>query len=139
MKQKHILAYLKTAQIFAECSTATRLHVGALCVKHDKIISIGYNGTPSGWSNVCEDEDGKTLPHVVHAEANCLIKLARTGGESALDSTMFCTHSPCMECSKLIYGAGIKTLYYIHAYRALDGVAFLQSVGVNCIQQLIEK
>ena len=139
MKQKHIIAYLKTAQIFAECSTATRLHVGALCVKHDKIISIGYNGTPSGWSNVCEDEDGKTLPHVVHAEANCLIKLARTGGESALDSTMFCTHSPCMECSKLIYGAGIKTLYYIHAYRALDGVNFLQSVGVNCIQQLIEK
>ena len=132
MKDKHIKAYLKTALIFAECSTAKRLHVGAICVKNDKIISIGYNGTPSGWSNVCEDENGKTLPEVCHAESNCLMKLARTGGE-ALDSIMFCTHSPCMECSKLIFSAGIKTLFYIEEYRSLDGIAFLKQVGINVI------
>jgi dCMP deaminase len=138
LKHKHIIAYLKTARVFADCSTASRLHVGAICVKHDRIISIGYNGTPAGWSNKCEDEQGKTLPYVLHAEANCLIKLARTGGEAAFDSVMFCTHSPCMECSKMIYAAGIQKVYYIEQYRSMDGIEFLQTCGIECIQQSID-
>ena len=132
MKDKHISAFLKTTQIFAECSTAKRLHVGAICVKDDKIISIGYNGTPQGWDNSCEDENGKTLPEVCHAEANCLMKLARHNG-GAHNSTMFCTHSPCIECAKLIYGAGISTLYFINEYRSHEGINFLKKAGVTVI------
>ena len=132
MKTKHIKAYLKTAQIFAECSTAQRLHVGAICVKDDKIVSIGYNGTPPGWDNCCEDANGKTLPEVCHAESNCLMKLARHGG-GANGSTMFCTHSPCIECAKLILVAGITTVYYIDEYRSLQGVEFLAKAGVTVI------
>ncbi len=133
MQPKHINAYLQTAHIFAKCSTANRLKVGAICVKDDKIISIGYNGTPSGWSNVCEDENGKTIQEVIHAEANCITKLARTH-ESGINSTMFCTHSPCIECSKLIYASGITAVYYIHDYRSNAGIEFLQKVGVQVIK-----
>lgn len=133
MKHKHITAYLQTAHIFSKCSTASRLQVGAICVKDDKIISIGYNGTPSGWSNVCEDPDGKTIQEVIHAEANCITKLARTGG-GGTEATMFCTHSPCIECSKLIYASGITTLYYTHDYRSPLGIEFLQKVGVQVIK-----
>jgi dCMP deaminase len=80
MKEKHIKAFMETAKVFAECSTANRLHVGCIAVKDNKIISIGYNGTPNGWDNVCEDENNKTLPEVLHAESNMLMKLARTTG-----------------------------------------------------------
>lgn len=130
MKDKHISAYLQTAQVFAKCSTAKRLQVGAICVKDDKIISIGYNGTPSGWDNECEDEEGKTIPEVIHAEANCITKLARSSG-GGLGSVMFCTHSPCIECAKLIYASGIQAIYYIEDYRSSLGIDFLQRVGVH--------
>lgn len=133
MKEKHIIAYCKTALNFAECSTATRLKVGAICVKDDKIISIGYNGSLSGWDNCCEDTDGKTKPTIIHAEANCIAKLAQTGG-GAQNSTMFCTHSPCLECAKLIATSGIKQLYYITEYRNLDGITFLIKAGCKVIQ-----
>lgn len=132
MKEKHIIAYCKTALNFAECSTANRLKVGAICVKDDKIISIGYNGSLSGWDNQCEDESGKTKPDIIHAEANCIAKLAHSGG-GAKDSIMFCTHSPCLECAKLIATSGIKTLYYIYLYRSQDGLNFLQRAGINVI------
>ena len=138
MKEKHIIAYLKTAQVFADCSTAQRLHVGAICVKDDKIISIGYNGTPSGWSNLCEDESGRTLPHVIHAEANCIMKLAKTSGQ-ADGSIMFCTHSPCVECAKLIAGSGISKVYYIEAYRSLDGINLLKQMNVDVEQKDLDK
>jgi dCMP deaminase len=137
MKRKHIQAYLKTTLNFAECSTAKRLHVGAICVKDDKIISIGYNGTPQGWDNCCEDAEGKTLPEVCHAESNCLMKLARHNG-GAGGAVMFCTHSPCIECAKLIYAAGITTVYYITQYRSLDGVEFLNKAGVQVIHATVE-
>jgi dCMP deaminase len=133
MKEKHIIAYCKTALNFAQCSTATRLKVGAICVKDDKIISIGYNGSLSGWDNCCENEEGKTKPTIIHAEANCIAKLAKVGG-GAENSIMFCTHSPCLECAKLIATSGIKSLYYITAYRSTDGIDFLIKAGCNVIK-----
>ncbi len=132
MKEKHIRAYLKTAQIFAECSTAKRLHVGAICVKDHRIISIGYNGTPSGFDNTCEDAQGNTKPEVIHAEANCLLKLAKTSGEAS-GSTLFCTHSPCIECAKLILISGISTVYYIEKYRNSAGIDFLEKANIKVI------
>ena len=137
MKDKLKQAYIKTAKTFAELSHAQRLHVGAIVVKDDRIISIGYNGTPKGWSNECEiiQEDGtlKTKPEVLHAEMNALMKLARST-ESGLDSSMFITHSPCIDCAKGIYQAGIKEVYYETDYRDSVGVDFLQKCGV-----LVEK
>jgi dCMP deaminase len=139
MKEKHVIAYSKTALNFAECSTAQRLKVGAICVKDDKIISIGYNGTPSGWDNECEEKVGgpdtgsgtlKTKNCVIHAEANCIAKLAKSGGGSE-GSIMFCTHSPCIECAKLIATSGIKKVYYITPYRNEDGINFLKDCGVD--------
>ncbi len=129
MKEKHICAFMKTAKTFAECSTAKRLHVGCIAVKDNKIISIGYNGTPNGWDNNCEDDDFKTLPEVLHAESNMLMKLARTTG-GAEGSTVFVTHSPCLECAKLIYQSGVKEVYYETEYRNKDGVNFLNKCGV---------
>ena len=129
MKEKHIKAFMETAKVFAECSTANRLHVGCISVKDNKIISIGYNGTPNGWDNVCEDENNKTLPEVLHAESNMLMKLARTTG-GAEGSTVFITHSPCLECAKLIYQSGVKEVYYETEYRNKDGVNFLNKCGV---------
>ena len=133
MKEKHVIAYSKTALNFAECSTARRLKVGAICVKDDKIISIGYNGTPSGWSNECEEKVNgtlKTKSFVIHAEANCIAKLAKSGG-GANESIMFCTHSPCIECAKLIATSGIQKVYYITPYRSEDGINFLKECGVS--------
>lgn len=127
------LAYLDTASRFAMLSTAKRLQVGAVAVKDNRIISIGYNGMPSGWINVCEDEDGKTKPEVVHAEANAIIKLARDG-ESGKDATMYVTHAPCVQCAKLIYGAGIKKVIYRDVYRDEWGVRFLKECGVEVEQ-----
>ena len=138
MKQKLLDAYMKTAETFAECSTAKRLHVGAIVVKDDRIISIGYNGMPSGWYNDCEDikinNDGqyelKTKPEVLHAETNVIAKLAKSN-ESGLGATMFITHSPCMDCAKLVYQSGINTVYYRNSYRDEDGIQFLEKAGVK--------
>jgi len=130
MKEKHIKAFMETAKVFAECSTANRLHVGCIAVKDNKIISIGYNGTPNGWNNVCEDENNKTLPEVLHAESNMLMKLARTTG-GAEGSSVFITHSPCLECAKLIYQSGVKEVYYDIEYRNDEGIKFLKRCGVE--------
>ena len=130
---------MKTAETFAELSSAQRLHVGAIVVKDDRIISIGYNGMPAGWSNVCEDvtEDGslKTKTEVIHAETNAIAKLARSN-ESGLGADIFITHSPCLECAKLIYQAGIKNVYFKHKYRDDSGVKFLLDSKVN-VEELI--
>ena len=129
MKEKFKRAYMQTAQTFAELSSAQRLKVGAIIVKDDRIISIGYNGMPAGWSNVCEDvtEDGtlKTKAEVLHAESNAIAKLAKSN-ESGDDATMFITHSPCLDCAKLIYQSGIKEVYYTNDYRSNDGIEFLK-------------
>jgi len=139
MKQKHIEAYMKTAEVFAECSTAKRLHVGAIIVKDERIISIGYNGTPSGWDNNCEDflsNDGeviqnvtKTKPEVLHAETNAIAKLAKFDG-SGSGSVLFVTHAPCLDCAKLVFQAGISSVYYRNSYRNNDGVDFLAKAGL---------
>jgi dCMP deaminase len=137
MKDKFKRAYMQTAQTFAELSSAQRLHVGAIIVKDDRIISIGYNGMPAGWSNVCEDvaEDGTltTKPEVLHAESNAIAKLARSN-DSGDSADLFVTHSPCIECAKLIYQAGIKNVYYANSYRDDAGLQFLKKSNVNVEQ-----
>jgi dCMP deaminase len=156
MKPRLLQAYMKTAETFAELSHAKRLHVGAIVVKDDRIISIGYNGMPAGWENDCEykdypnkwtkneyvdfdyplqDDDGayyrlKTRPEVLHAERNALDKLAK-GSEGGLGSIMFITHAPCLECSKSIYGAGIAEVFYKEDYKSDDGIQFLKKCGVK--------
>ena len=146
MKPKFIDAYMDVAERFGKLSTARRLNVGAIIVKDNRIISIGYNGMPSGWDNNCEDsvmwKDGVQLaqpvleskPEVLHAESNAIAKLARSN-ESGENSTLFLTHSPCLECSKLIYQSGITTVYYKHEYRSQDGVEFLKKskINVHCV------
>jgi len=141
MKEKMIQAYMKTAQTFSELSHARRLHVGAIVVKDDRIISIGYNGMPSGWNNNCEDEylheDGsttlKTKPEVLHAETNAIAKLAKSN-ESGMGATMFITHAPCLDCAKLIYQSGISSVLYRDSYRSTEGVEFLTKSGVKVEQ-----
>ena len=138
MKQKFRDAYMKVAETFAELSSARRLHVGAIIVKDDRIISIGYNGMPSGWDNNCEDEikwpngDIKfltTKQEVLHAETNAIAKLAKSN-ESGLGAAMFITHAPCLDCAKLVYQSGINSVYYRNSYRDEHGVEFLQKAGV---------
>jgi dCMP deaminase len=130
---------MKTAETFAECSTAIRLHVGAIVVKDDRIISIGYNGMPSGWDNNCEFEyknpqtkitELVTRPEVLHAETNAIAKLAKSN-ESGLGASMFITHAPCLDCAKLVYQSGINTVYYRNSYRDENGIQFLQKAGVT--------
>lgn len=137
MKEKFKQAYMRTAQTFAELSSAQRLKVGAIVVKDDRIISIGYNGMPAGWSNVCEDvsEDGtlKTKPEVLHAESNAIAKLAKSN-ESGAGASLFVTHSPCLECAKLIYQTGIRRVFYGKEYRDNAGLTFLQASGVELDQ-----
>lgn len=138
MKQKFIDAYMDVAKRFAQLSSAKRLQVGAIIVKDDRIISIGYNGMPSGWTNECEtvfyDENGterlKTKDEVIHAEANAIAKLAKSS-ESGDGATMFLTHAPCIHCAKQIHTAGIKKVYFGEAYRDESGVAFLMKCGVS--------
>ena len=139
MKPKLLDAYMKTAETFAECSTAIRLHVGAIVVKEDRIISIGYNGMPSGWDNNCEDYHGLDLkgnptlvtkPEVLHAETNAIAKLAKSN-ESGLGASMFVTHAPCLDCAKLVYQSGINTVYYRNSYRDENGIQFLEKAGVT--------
>ena len=148
MKQKLIDAYMKTAETFAELSHARRLHVGAIVVKDDRIISIGYNGMPAGWDNNCEDEtvemysgfEGaihrvklKSKPEVLHAETNAIAKLAKST-ETGADATMFITHAPCLDCAKLIFQSGITSVFYRDSYRSEDGIQFLTKSGVKVEQ-----
>lgn len=140
MKARAKVAYMKTAETFAELSHAVRLKVGAIVVKDDRIISIGYNGMPAGWDNTCENVIGyvkgepvlKTKPECLHAETNAIAKLARSV-ESGDTASMFITHAPCLDCAKLIYQSGIKHVYYKHTYRETHGIEFLKksSVGVE--------
>ena len=124
--------YLHMAKIWAENSYCKRRKVGALVVKDKMIISDGYNGTPSGFDNVCEDSRDLTLPYVLHAEANAITKLARSSNNSD-GSTLYVTASPCIECAKLIIQAGIKRVVYAEKYRLEDGVALLQRAGIEVI------
>ena len=160
MKQKFRDAYMKVAETFAALSSARRLHVGAIVVKEDRIVSIGYNGMPSGWDNNCEDtvfvlheevmgtdmnslgytqtDNGnwvklKSKPEVLHAETNAIAKLAKST-ESGMGATMFITHAPCLDCAKLIYQSGINHVLYRNSYRNDDGINFLAKAGV-----LVEK
>ena len=158
MKEKWINAFMDTAERFAQLSSAVRLHVGAVVVKDNRIISIGYNGMPSGWSNECEHteyvgsdeqipspdemkrlgftgtDNGwyrlRTKDEVIHAEANAISKLARSN-DSGLGATMFITHAPCVHCAKLIYGAGISKVYYRESYRDTVGLHFLTNCGIE--------
>ena len=142
MKAKFIEAYMEVAKTFANLSHAKRLNVGAIVVKDDRIISIGYNGMPSGWDNCCEevvrqDEMGhsvlKSKPEVLHAESNAIAKLAKSS-ESGEGADIFITHSPCIECAKLIYQSGIKRVYFGENYRSTDGLDFLTASKINVIQ-----
>jgi len=144
MKEKLVNAYMKTAETFAELSHARRLHVGAIIVKDDRIISIGYNGMPSGWDNNCEDELVveaeigediilKTKPEVLHAETNAIAKLAKSN-ESGMGASMFITHAPCLDCAKLIYQSGISSVLYRNAYRDISGITFLEKSGIEVVQ-----
>jgi dCMP deaminase len=148
-------AYMDTAERFASLSTAKRLQVGAIITKDNRIISIGYNGMPSGWTNECEDVKSlplwaktiddvpekdrsiyveyETKPEVIHAEANAIAKLARST-ESGLDADMYITHAPCIHCAKQIYSAGIKKVVYKNNYRSNDGINFLAKCGVEVSQ-----
>ena len=140
---------MQAAHIYAQLSHAVKLKVGALIVKDDRIISIGYNGTPKGWDNVCEDEivemySGygetihrpvlKTKPEVLHAERNALDKLAK-GSEGGEGATIFITHAPCLECAKSIYGAGIQEVYYATEYHSTAGIEFLIKCKIK-VEQL---
>ena len=122
--------YLRMSCIWSENSYCTRRQVGALIVKDKMIISDGYNGTPSGFENICEDENDVTFPYVLHAEANAITKIARSGNNSQ-DSTLYVTDSPCIECAKLIIQAGIKRVVYKRAYRLTDGVDLLLKAGIE--------
>ena len=134
--------YMDIAERISQMSHARRLQVGSVLVQNDLIISYGWNGMPAGWDNNCEDdvvEDyGKpsaylsirTKPEVLHAEANCLMKVAKTTN-SSLGSTLFITHAPCLDCAKLIHQSGVKSVYFKHIYRNGEGVAFLKKCGVD--------
>lgn len=124
------LRYLRMAAIWAENSYCMRRKVGALVVKEKMIISDGYNGTPSGFENICEDDSGVTKPYVLHAEANAITKLARSGNNSD-QATLYVTASPCIECSKLIIQAGIRRVVYAEQYRLSDGIELLRRAGVT--------
>lgn len=154
MKDKMISAHMVVAETYAQLSTAQRLKVGCIIVKDDRIISIGYNGTPSGWDNLCEneiteteicflDQGGpgmpvstirlETKPEVIHAEANAIAKLAKSS-ESGESAAMFITHAPCMECAKMIYTSGIKSVFYRKQYRDSSGIEFLNKCNIEVKQ-----
>lgn len=159
MKEKWVNAYMDVAERFAELSSAEKLKVGAVVVKDHRIISIGYNGTPTGWDNVCEEDHleklggfveseqypsdqvkcedrvwyrvvRKTKPEVIHAEANAIMKLAQSH-EAGEGSTLFCTHAPCINCAKMIYGSGIKHVFYRNRYKNDHGIEFLKRCGIE--------
>lgn len=124
------LRYLRMARIWAENSYCTRRQVGAIIVKDKMIISDGYNGTPSGFENVCEDAEGLTKPYVLHAEANAITKIARSSNSSE-GSTLYVTAAPCLECAKLIIQAGIRRVIYSQPYRLDEGLRLLQRAGID--------
>ncbi|MDE5635289.1 MAG: dCMP deaminase family protein [Muribaculaceae bacterium] len=124
--------YLRMSRIWAENSYCQRRKVGALIVKDSMIISDGFNGTPSGFENVCEDESGQTKPYVLHAEANAITKVARSNNSSD-GATLYVTASPCLECSKLIIQSGIKRVVFNELYRLADGIGLLERAGVECV------
>lgn len=156
MKQKYIDAHMKAAEVYSSLSTAKRLQVGCVAVKNDTIIGIGYNGMPSGWDNECEyvestyDERDtyyerndwkydtstkkysrlKTKPEVLHAETNCLAKIARSTNSSE-GASLFVTHAPCLDCAKIIHQSGINSVYYRNTYRSEDGINFLNRCGIH--------
>jgi dCMP deaminase len=125
--------YLKMADIWAQNSYCKRRKVGALLVKDKMIISDGYNGTPAGFENVCEDENNNTKPYVLHAEANAITKVAKSGNSSD-NATLYVTSSPCMECSKLIIQAGIKRVVFTESYRLEDGINLLKRANIEVKQ-----
>ncbi len=144
MKDKFVFAFMDCAERFAQLSTATRAKVGAIIVKDNRIISIGYNGMPSGWNNVCEHDihhhelgttTSVTKAEVLHAETNAIAKVAQSS-ESSRGSELFCTHLPCMECAKLIHQSGIVTVYYREEYQAARGTGkqFLIDSGIEVIK-----
>ena len=126
-------SYLRMAQVWAENSYCNRRKVGALIVKDKMIISDGYNGTPSGFENVCEDEEGHTKPYVLHAEANAITKVAKSNNSSN-GATLYVTAAPCMECAKLIIQSGIRRVVYLESYRLSDGIERLERAGIEVIQ-----
>lgn len=126
------IRYLRMATIWAENSYCKRRQVGALIVKDNMIISDGYNGTPSGFENICEDESNHTKAYVLHAEANAITKVARTNNSSD-NATLYVTTSPCIECAKLIIQSGIKRLVYSELYRMNDGIELLIRSGIECV------
>ena len=130
MKNKFVKFFANIAEETAKLSYAKRLQVGAILVKDGRIQSIGYNGTPSGFDNKCENENGKTTDDVIHAEENAILKMAKSN-DSSDGSVLFVTHSPCIHCARLIYLAGISKVYYINDYRSNDGLDFLQKVKLN--------
>jgi dCMP deaminase len=125
-------SYLDMAEVWSKNSYCKRRQVGALLVKDRMIISDGYNGTPAGFENRCEDEEGKTIPYVLHAEANAITKVAKSGNSSA-GATMYVTTSPCLECAKLIIQSGIVRLVFRNNYRRTDGVDLLTKAGVDVV------
>jgi dCMP deaminase len=132
-QERYDRAYLKMAQEWGKLSHSKRKQVGALIVKNGMIISDGYNGTPAGFDNCCEDEDNKTLWYVLHAEANAIMKVSRSTNNSN-NSTLYVTLSPCKECSKLVLQAGIKRVVFTRAYKDLSGVDFLKEAGIEVVQ-----
>jgi len=133
-KQKQFdKSYLEMASVWAENSYCVRRKVGAILVKDKMIISDGYNGTPSGFENVCEDDEGVTKPYVLHAEANAITKVAKSSNSSE-GATLYVTASPCMECSKLIIQAGIKRVVYRDEYRIKDGIELLRRAGIEVVK-----
>ena len=124
--------YLRMAEIWAENSYCKRRQVGAILVKDKMIISDGYNGTPSGFENVCEDANGITFPYVLHAEANSITKVARSNNSSE-GATLYVTTSPCIECSKLIIQSGIRRIVFRELYRITDGIKLLEQAGIECV------
>lgn len=134
-------AYIDTAVRFSALSSANRLKVGAIVVKDNRIISIGYNGMPSGWTNECEwtpddhmgYDTGKTKPEVIHAEANAIAKLAKSH-ESGEGADIYITHAPCIECAKMIYSSGISRIFYKDKYRSDDGIIFLEKCNLEVKQ-----
>lgn len=125
--------YLRMAQIWAENSYCKRRQVGAIIVKDKMIISDGYNGTPVGFENVCEDENDHTKPYVLHAEANAITKVAQSNNSSN-GATLYVTSSPCIECAKLIIQAGIKRVVFNDIYRLTDGIELMKRAGIDCVQ-----
>lgn len=137
MKQKYIIAHLRAAHVYAELSYCKRLQVGCVITKDTNILAYGYNGTPSGWENNCEDEDGNSHSYVYHAEVNAINKLAQTHGNGK-GSSVFLTHAPCLNCALQLANLGIKELFFTNFYRCSLGIEFLKSRGIPTEQILLD-